>query len=262
MSTLARSTPFEHLRIESDGGLRRLILDRPPLNILTIGMLAEMEEAVDSIAADPDASVLLVTGEGRAFCAGVDIADHTADKVHDMIRVFHGALSRLAALEIPVVAALNGAALGGGLEVALAADIIIARAGAKLGQPEIQLGVFPPFAAAALPRLVGRAHALDLCLTGRTITAEEGRDMGLVQHIYAKEDFASSAEAYAESLTSLSPAVLRLTKKAVVDGLDVSLGDALRIAEHIYLDELMELEDAHEGLAAFTEKRSPAWKGA
>lgn len=259
---MGSSNPFEHIRIEADGGLRRLVLSRPPLNILTIAMLQEMEEALGLIAEDSDASVLLVTGEGRAFCAGVDIADHTADKVHDMIRVFHGALTRMVALEIPVVVALNGAALGGGLEVALAADIVLARSGAKLGQPEIQLGVFPPFAAAVLPRLVGRACALDLCLTGRTVSAEEAREMGLVQHVYAKDEFTSEAEAYARSLVNLSRPVLRLTKRAIVDGLDAPLGEALHVAERIYLNELMELEDAHEGLAAFVEKRPPAWKGA
>jgi cyclohexa-1,5-dienecarbonyl-CoA hydratase len=259
---MASSSPFEHLRVESDGALRRLILDRPSLNVLTIGMLAELEEALNLVADDPTASVLLVTGEGRAFCAGVDVADHTADKVDEMIRVFHAALTRMASLEIPVVAALNGAALGGGLEVALAADIILAREGAKLGQPEIQLGVFPPFAAAVLPRLVGRARALDLCLTGRTVTADAAAAWGLVQHVYPKDGFAAEAEAYARSLADLSPPILRLTKRAVVDGLDAPLGESLHVAERIYLDELMKLDDAHEGLAAFMEKRPPNWKGA
>jgi len=259
---MADSNPFEHLRIERDGALRRLILDSPPLNILSIAMLQEMEQALDLIAEDPEASVLLVTGEGRAFCAGVDVADHTADKVHEMIRVFHAALTRMVALEIPVVAALNGAALGGGMEVALAADIVLARAGAKLGQPEIQLGVFPPFAAAVLPRLVGRACALDLCLTGRTLAAEEAKEMELVQHIYPKDEFLASTEEYAQRLAGLSGPVLRLAKRAIVDGLDAPVGEALHVAERIYLDELMKLEDAQEGLAAFMEKRPPAWKGA
>ena len=259
---MASSSPFEHIRMERDGGIRRLILDRPPLNILNISMLREMEEALGLIADDPDATVLVVTGEGRAFCAGVDVADHTADKVHDMIGVFHGALSRMATMELPVVAAVNGAALGGGFEVALAADIMLARAGAKFGQPEILLGVFPPFAAAVLPRLVGRRNALDLCLTGRTLAAEEAKEMGLVQHIYPKDDFAAAAEEYAQALAGLSRPVLRLAKRAVVDGLDAPLGEALHVAERIYLDELMELEDAQEGLAAFMEKRPPAWKGA
>lgn len=254
--------PFRCLRLESEGNVRRIVLDRPPLNVLTIAMLRELDEAVAQVGADPGASVLLVTGEGKAFSAGVDVADHTEDRVEEMIRVFHAALARLLSLELPTVAALNGAALGGGLEVALACDLALAREGAKLGQPEIQLGVFPPFAAAVLPRLVGRARALELCLTGKVLTAEEARAIGLVLRVFPKNSFASDVAAYVASLASLSPAVLRLAKRAVVDGLDAPVGEALHNAERIYLDELMTLEDAREGLAAFLEKRPPDWKGA
>jgi cyclohexa-1,5-dienecarbonyl-CoA hydratase len=257
-----QSGPFRHLRLERQGGLRRLILDRPPLNVLHIPMLRELDEAAAQVHADPDAAVLVVTGAGKAFCAGVDVADHTEDRVGEMIGVFHAALNRLLALELPVVAVLNGAALGGGLEVALACDVVLARSGAKLGQPEIQLGVFPPFAAVVLPRLVGRARAMDLCLSGRTFTAEEGRDMGLVQHVFPRDSFAQDADRYVAALTALSGPVLRLTKRAVSGGAHAPLGDALHATERLYLDDLMKLEDSREGLAAFLEKRPPAWKGA
>jgi cyclohexa-1,5-dienecarbonyl-CoA hydratase len=225
-------------------------------------MLRELDEAAAQVHADPDAAVLVVTGAGKAFCAGVDVADHTEDRVGEMIGVFHAALNRLLALELPVVAVLNGAALGGGLEVALACDVVLARSGAKLGQPEIQLGVFPPFAAVVLPRLVGRARAMDLCLSGRTFTAEEGRDMGLVQHVFPRDSFAQDADRYVAALTALSGPVLRLTKRAVSGGAHAPLGDALHATERLYLDDLMKLEDSREGLAAFLEKRPPAWKGA
>jgi len=254
--------PFRSLRLEADGGVRRIVLDRPPLNVLDIAMLRELDEAAAAVQADPAATVLVVTGEGRAFCAGVDVADHTEDRVADMIHAFHAALTRLASLELPVVAVVNGAALGGGLEVALACDVVVAREGAKLGQPEILLGVFPPFAAAALPRLVGRARALDLCLTGRTLVAEEALAWGLVQHVWPKDTFAADAASYVAGLAGLSGPVLRLAKRAVVDGLDAPLGEALHVAERLYLDDLMELDDAREGLAAFLEKRTPVWKGA
>jgi len=258
----AAAGPFRHLHLEEDDGLCTLTLDRPPLNVLTVEMLRELAEALDVVASDPGVAVLLVTGAGKAFCAGVDVADHTEDRVEDMIRTFHAALAHLVSLEIPTVAALNGAALGGGLEVALACDLIVAREGAKVGQPEIRLGVFPPFAAAALPRLVGRARALDLILTGRTLTAEEAFAMGMVQHVRSADGFPEAATAYARDLASLSPPVLRLTKRAVVEGIDAPLGEALHAAECLYLDDLMKLEDAHEGLAAFMEKRPPQWKGA
>jgi cyclohexa-1,5-dienecarbonyl-CoA hydratase len=252
---------FEHLRLERDDRIVRLVLDRPPLNVLTIDMLWEVAAAADLVAEDPDVSVLAITGEGRAFCAGVDVADHTEDRVDEMIRVFHEALLRLRALELPVIAVVNGAALGGGLELALACDIIVARSGARLGQPEILLGVLPPFAAAVLPGLVGRARAMDICLTGRTFLGDEAKNMGLVQHVWPDDDFPRAAEEYVRSLSQLSRPVLRMTKRAVVAGAEGPLKDALPVVERIYLDELMRLEDAREGLTAFLEKRPPVWKG-
>ncbi len=254
--------PYRHLSLQSEGGLRRLVLTNPPLNVLGIEMLREFDAALAWVHQDPGAAVLLITGEGKAFCAGVDVADHTEDRVEEMIEVLHASLMRLSSFELPVVAALNGAALGGGLELALACDVVLAREGAKLGQPEIRLGVFPPFAAAVMPRLVGRARTLDLCLTGRTLTASEGLEIGLVQHVFPKESFMEDVEEYTASLSSLSPPVLRLAKLAIVEGLDAPVGEALHAAERIYLDDLMKLNDAHEGLAAFLEKRAPAWKGA
>jgi cyclohexa-1,5-dienecarbonyl-CoA hydratase len=253
---------FRHLTLVAEAGVRRIVLDRPPLNVLDIDMLRELGEAVDRVARDAHAAVLVLTGAGKAFCAGVDVVDHTPDRVDEMIAVFHDALTALQALEIPVVAVLNGAALGGGLELALACDIVVARAGAKLGQPEIQLGVFPPFAAVMLPRMLGRGAAMDLCLTGRTFAAEEGQALGLVQHVFPGDAFGGDAAAYVASLGALSPPALRLTKRAVARGGEGTVSDALRAVERSYLDDLMKLEDASEGLAAFLEKRPPAWKGA
>lgn len=252
---------FQHLRLEREGRIVRLVLARPPLNVLTIDMLREVAAAADLVADDPEVSVLAITGEGRAFCAGVDVADHTEDRVDEMIRVFHEALLRVRSLELPVIAVVNGAALGGGLELALACDIILARSGARIGQPEILLGVLPPFAAAVLPALVGRARAMDICLTGRTFPGDEAKEMGLVQHVWPDDDFAQASEEYMRSLSELSRPVLRLTKRATVAGAEGSLKDALPAVERIYLDELMHLEDAREGLTAFLEKRPPVWKG-
>lgn len=252
---------FQYVRLERLHGAVRLVLDRPPLNVLTIDMLREITAAVDLVADDAHATVLAILGQGKAFCAGVDVADHTPERVHDMIHAFHEALLRIRALEMPVVAVVNGAALGGGLEVALAADIVVAREGAKLGQPEILLGVLAPFASAALPGLVGRARAMDLCLTGRTVRAEEAFDMGLVQHVWPADEFPRAAEEYVRSISELSRPVLRMAKRAVDEGSGSSLEDALPAVERIYLDELMSLEDAQEGLTAFLEKRPPVWKG-
>ena len=253
----------EFLRLERPGdGVARLVLNRPPLNVLHIPMLQELDEVLTDLAADPELKLLVMTGEGKAFCVGVDVADHTADRVELMIEAFHGVIRKLLLLEMPVVAAVNGAALGGGCELLLACDLVIASEKAKLGQPEIRLGVFPPVAAALMPRLIGRQRALDLVLTGRVIGAAEAREMGLVGRVVPVEGFDEAVAEYIESLSSLSRPVLRLTKRTVVEGMAESLWDAFDRAEKRYLHELMELEDAHEGLAAFLEKREPVWRDA
>ncbi|MFQ5537975.1 MAG: enoyl-CoA hydratase/isomerase family protein [Gemmatimonadota bacterium] len=248
--------------LEEDGGLRVLRLRRPPVNVLTIEMMKEMAGVVAAVGGDAGAAALLVTGEGKAFCAGVDVADHTADRVEEMLVTFHDLLTALSGLEIPVVAAVNGAALGGGLELALACDVILARAGAKLGQPEIRLGVFPPYAVAVLPARIGMGAAMDLCLSGRTVTAEDALSLGLVQQVHPREDFEAAAREYAADLAALSPAVVRLAKRALRSTAPGVTREELRRMEEIYLNELMKLEDAEEGLAAFMEKRPPVWKGA
>jgi cyclohexa-1,5-dienecarbonyl-CoA hydratase len=253
----------EFLRLERPGdGVARLVLDRPPLNVLHVPMLQELDEVLTDLAADPELKLLVMTGEGKAFCVGVDVADHTADRVELMIEVFHGVIRKLLLLEVPVVAAVNGAALGGGCELLLACDLVIASEKAKLGQPEIRLGVFPPVAAALMPRLIGRQRALDLVLTGRVIGAAEAREMGLVGRVVPVEGFDEAIAEYVGSLSSLSRPVLRLTKRTVVEGMAESLWDAFDRAEKRYLHELMELDDAHEGLAAFLEKREPIWRDA
>ncbi len=249
------------VRLERAGGLVRLFLDRPPLNVLDIPMLRNLDEALDALRLDASVNVLLVTGSGRAFCAGVDIADHTADRVDEMIETFHGVIQKLMDLPFPVVAAVNGAALGGGCELALACDVMLAREGAKLGQPEIRLGVFPPAAAVLLPRLVGRQTAADLVLSGRVIEAGEAVTLGLASRVFPADEFDAGVEEYATSMAALSGPVLRLTKRALREGEAGTPGDAMRRVERLYLDDLMKLDDAHEGLAAFTEKRAPAWSG-
>lgn len=252
---------YEHLRVEP-GPAWRIVLARPPLNVLTIDMLDELARAVRAAASTADARVLLLTGEGKAFCAGVDVADHTADRVERMIRSFAGAIRSILEAELPVVAAVNGAALGGGMELALACDVVLARPAAKLGQPEIRLGVFPPAAAALLPRRIGAQRTLDLLLTGRTVTGEEALALGLVTRLVPDDEFDAGVARYLDQLTGLSRPVLRLAKRAVIGGLERPLGDALESADRLYLDELMVLHDPHEGLAAFMEKREPVWRNA
>ncbi len=250
----------EFLEVQVTDEVARITLNRPPLNVLHIPMMRELSSVLDELAQDTAIKVAVITGKGRAFCAGVDVADHTADRVEEMLHVFHAVIRQVIEWPAPVIAAVNGAALGGGWELAMACDIVLAAEGTKIGQPEIKLAVFPPVAAALMPRLVGRQRAMELVLTGRTLTAEEGYQMGLVNHVYPADTFAEQVEAFVQQLTALSAPVVRLTKRVVLQGLDQPFDRALEEAERTYLQDLMQLEDPHEGLAAFMEKRQPVWK--
>jgi cyclohexa-1,5-dienecarbonyl-CoA hydratase len=248
------------VRYTRDGGIGRLVIDRPPVNVLDLATLEALQAALAKAGADRKLKVLALSGAGRAFSAGVDVADHTADRVGRMIELFHGALRRLMALEVPVIAAVHGATLGGGCELALACDMVLARDDLRLGQPEIQLAVFPPFAAALLPRLIGRPRAMDLVLTGRPLRADEALRLGLVSRIFGSAEFEPGTEAVLTGLAAQSGPAMRLAKRAVTEGADLAFAPALERAEAIYLHDLMKLRDAHEGLAAFMAKRPPVWE--
>lgn len=253
---------YEHVRLEQGAGLALLTLDRPPLNVLDLPALRELRAALDEAASADGWKVLLITGAGRAFCAGVDVADHTADRIGETLPLFHEVVRRIWGLEMPVIAAVNGAALGGGCELALACDLVLAREDARIGQPEIRLGVFPPVAAALLPGRIGPQRAAELVLTGRTLSATEAREWGLVTEVLPADGFAHEVERAVSGLTALSRPALRLAKRALRAGLELPFDAALERAEALYLGELMRCEDPHEGLAAFLEKRRPVWKDA
>ncbi|MCP4853518.1 MAG: hypothetical protein GY903_03385 [Fuerstiella sp.] len=241
-------------------GVARLTLNQPPLNIMNIAMMQEINSALEGLKSDGNVKLLVIDHQGKAFSAGVDIKDHTPDKVEEMIEVFHRIFRLLNSLEFPTLAVVDGAALGGGCELATFCDLVIASERAKFGQPEIKLGFFPPVAAVVLPHLIGRNRALELLLTGDVIKAEEAARIGLINRVFPVDDFQEKAAEFIARIAAQSGAVLRLSKRALDAGLYMSVDDAITKAETLYLSELMQTEDAHEGLAAFVEKRSPQWK--
>lgn len=248
------------ISIERSNGIARVTLDRSPLNVLDLAAMDELARALAGVAGDAGTKVLLLEGRGRAFCAGVDVADHVGDRAERMLCSFHRVMKRLLSLEVPVVAAVNGPALGGGCELVLASDVVLGKAGATLGQPEIRLGLFPPAAVVLLPRLVGRQVALDLLLSGRTVGMTEARRLGLVGRVFPGDRFADEVREYVEGLASLSGAVLRLTKRTLRKVGELTRAEGMARAEDIYRNELMALADPHEGLQAFLEKRKPIWR--
>jgi cyclohexa-1,5-dienecarbonyl-CoA hydratase len=241
-------------------GVARITIDRPPVNVLDIPTMKELNAALESIKDDPEVNVVVIDGKGKTFSAGVDVKDHTADKVEEMVRVFHQIFHNLAELEQPTVGVIRGSVLGGGCEVAVFCDMVIASETTKLGQPEIKVGVFPPIAAFIIPRLVGRKKALELLLTGDVIDAQESYRLGLVNQVVPDDQLEEAADAFVAKLSSLSGTVLKLTKKAVYQGVDQDFSEVLAKIEDVYLNEVMKTADAEEGLSAFLQKRPPVWR--
>ena len=254
-------TNYKFISYRSDNGLIAITINKPPYNVLDIPSMEELNLALDAAGTDVSAKVLLITGSGeRAFSAGVEVADHTPDKVDRMIEVVGDVFRRLDRIPIPTVAALNGVALGGGCELAIGCDMIVAASHAKIGQPEIKLGVFPPIAAALLPKRIAPAKAHELVLGGENLSAEEALKWGLINKVFPKEEFASGVQTFLAQFLGLSRAALVLAKKALRAARDRTFLDGFARTDEIYLKELMATEDAKEGIASFIEKRKPVWK--
>jgi len=248
------------IKIEKSPGRFDIILNNPPVNIMNIAMMREICAALEKLPLDKSLKVVVFRAEGKHFSAGADVAEHQADQVVDMIGAFgrlFRCMSRITAINIALV---DGSALGGGCELVTFCDVVMASDRAKFGQPEIQLGVFPPVAVVTFPILVGRNRALELLVTGRIISAEEALRIGLINQMYSAVDFEPKSNEFIRSILDLSASSVALTKKAIDRAMYKPVMEAFRHADREYVEELMQTEDANEGLAAFLEKRKPVWK--
>jgi cyclohexa-1,5-dienecarbonyl-CoA hydratase len=239
----------------------RLTLQHPPLNVIDIAMMDELAQALAEIEARTDVSTLVLSGAGKSFSVGVDVAAHTPDKVADMLAKFHAVIRALVNSRKVTIAAVHGHCLGGGAELAMVCDLVYTVDTASWGFPEIKLGCYPPVAATALAALVGQKQAAELILTGRNISGTEAARIGLANRDLADTELELAVKETVQQLSSLSPAALAITKKANYAWDSMHFDKGLARAEKIYLDELMKTEDVHEGINAFLEKRQPVWKG-
>jgi cyclohexa-1,5-dienecarbonyl-CoA hydratase len=244
-----------------DGRTGTMTLDRPPLNVLDTAALQALRDAVDELAHDRELALLFVRGAGgRAFSAGTAIQDHTPDRVPAMVAALREAVVRLRELTAITVAAVAGHCLGGGMELAMACDLVIATEDSRFGQPEVDLGCFPPVAAALYPARLGPGRALELLAGGQPISAERAAELGLVHRLLPAGRLDDGCARLAAELGGKSAPVLRLIKRAVAAGRDLPFAEAMAATERLYLDELTELDDMREGVAAFLEKRRPEWQ--
>jgi len=251
---------YKHIQTEFKEGVATLTLNRAPLNVLNIEMMEEIDAYLEGLLKEKGLKLLVIQAAGKAFSAGVDVGEHLGDLVYKMIEVFHKMFRLMDALKVPSISVVNGSALGGGCELAVYCDMVIATEKAKFGQPEIQVGVFPPIAALAFPRMMGRKKALELILSGDVISAQEALALGMINKVVPEVSLSEEVSRFVEKFKKLSGIVLKLTKEATLAGLDDDSEGGLQAIEKIYLERLMKTNDAVEGLKAFLDKRKPAWK--
>jgi enoyl-CoA hydratase len=252
---------YENMLFEKEGNIAILTFNRPDArNAVNNDVRAEFAAAMEEIEADDDIRVMILTGNGKAFASGVDIKEFnktTPYHAHNLYRLGE----RVEKLPKPVIAAVNGYCLGGGNEIAMGCDIIIASERAKFGQPEINIGIIPGGGGTQrLPRLIGACKARELIFTGDIISAEEAFKLGLVNRVVPEGELMNTAKEIAAKIAVKSSAALKLAKQAINYGMQTSLEAGLKYEYELYSLSLS-LEDKAEGVAAFIEKRTPEFKG-
>jgi len=261
MTIASADSKLARISFEIEDAVVRIVLRNPPVNVIDIPMMEELAHLLAEIESQSQVMAVVVSGEGKAFSAGVDIAVHLPEKVEEMLTKFHALVRALVAMPKVTVAAVHGLCLGGGAELATVCDLVYTSEDAEWGFPEIKLGCFPPVACTALAALVGQKKAAELILTGRSVTGREAGEIGLATRSVPDHLLDSTVQAYVAQLLRLSPSALSVAKKASYAWDSMHFDKGLARAEKTYFEELMKTQDAQEGIRAFLEKRPPKWTG-
>ena len=245
--------------LDRDGKLLRLRLARPKANLVDAAMIRELGNALAEHESNPDIASVLLDAEGPHFSFGASVEEHLPEQCADMLSSLHSLIIRMLEFPAPILAAVQGQCLGGGLEVVCGASRIFASGDAKFGQPEINLAVFAPAASCLLPERIGQANAEDLLFSGRSVSSEEALSMGLIQNISENAEQAA-LDWFDKYFAGLSASSMRFAIRAArLQSLD-RIREKISLVEKLYIDELMNSHDALEGLNAFVEKRKAKWE--
>lgn len=254
---------FNNLNLDIKDYIATVTLDRPPVNALNMEVLNELEIMIAHLEENEDVHVVILTGAGKAFVAGADIGEMSVKSADEGMKFgAYGSkvFRQLETLSKPVIAAVNGFALGGGCELALSCDIRIASEKSKFGQPEVSLGITPGFAGTQrLPRIIGRAKAKEMILTGDMINATEAEKIGLINQIVPKESLIESAEEMARRILKNGQLAVRYSKAAINEGADLDFESGNNL-EKIYFGMCFATEDQNEGMEAFLDRRKAEFK--
>jgi cyclohexa-1,5-dienecarbonyl-CoA hydratase len=264
LGTLALVAPkieeFQFVKVKVEGEVARITLDRPEHNLLNERMLAELTSAISTLGERNEIKLMVLDSAAKTFCGGIELGEYTQRRVFQLLDAFHAAFAAMLDTSKPLLVVVNGAAYGGGAELAALGDLVIATPRARFAQPEIKLGVFPPLAAVVLPSILGPKQALELVLTGEAMAAERARELGLVNWLVPEADLQKTVDEVIAKVTAQSGPVLTMAKKAILGSLGLPLREGVRNSMKVFLNELAELEDSQEGLRALVEKRAPKWK--
>lgn len=253
---------FETIHFKVEDNIAFVTLDNPPVNIMSMKMLTELCGAIETVSRNKELYALVIRAKGKVFSGGVSVEDHMGDLAEPMIHMFHKIFHLLSGDLCPTIAVVEGAAIGGGCELATFCDMVYATDKAKIGQPEINLGLFPPVSAVSFPHITGLNRTMEMMLTGNTLSAQQAYEYGFFNKVVPMERIEAELSDLLENFKKKSPLALRLTRKAVREAMSAGFSTSIGKVEQIYLRELILSEDAQEGLHSFIEKRQPVWKNA
>lgn len=239
----------------------KIILSKPSLNILDVEDLVKLSELLDEVRNEPNIKAITIESDQKIFSAGVNVSDHSKENISHMLKTFHNVFFKMLDLQIPTISLVKSGCIGGGCELALFSDFILASEKAYFSQPEIKIGCYPPVSLAYFSYIMGHKKSLEMILTGNKIYARDALYHGLINQVYTENEFDSKTEKFIESITINSSSVIKTTLNAFKKLHYSELREKLELSEKIYLEELMQLEDSQEGIKSFLEKRPPEWTG-
>ena len=251
---------MEHFKIKKTDFSAKITFSKPPLNIFNTEDLIYLENILQELKNQKNLKLIIFESDQKVFSAGVDISEHLPEKAPALLKAFNNLFITLFESDIPTLALVKSACLGGGSEFALFCDFVLASENAYFAKPEIKLACFPPLAMAHLTYLTGNKKALELILTGEKITAQEALQAGLVNHVFSEEDFDKKSEEFINSITQNSASIIRTTLKTYKKLNYAGLKEKIDLSTKIFREELLTNPDSLEGTESFLEKRLPVWK--
>ena len=257
-----KKRPLEYVAIEYRNNVAWLTLKRAPYNVLNFDMMDEIARCVSGLSEQPTVRALVIQAakDCTAFSAGMAVEDSRPERAYQTLEAFQAVFNAMVEISKPVVAVVNGPAIGAGCELAALADMIVATPKARFAQPEIKIGTYPPLASVILPHAIGHKRALEMILTGDPLSAQDAHRLGLVNRLVAEDQLEIETLKVLTKITEQSAPVLEMAKKVLYETIGVPINQALRRSADIYLNQLMDLSDTQEGLRAAVEKRKPVWQ--